>query len=825
MNKKRHIKTTAIIIGIILPIFFICSTTTKAAVYTGNLFNPYLKLAAQEEVPATEPPSPEVPAATEAPPVVTFDTVIAASSMVSHTSSDITVTWDAVPDAEGYELTISYNDISYTAETATNSFIIPSLSTATICSYQIRCYKTVLGEKIYSPASQVFYAATAVNKVTGVAVTDRAAKTATGASISIIWDDMANASYKIYYKPVSEGVYTLSGTSVLNAYTIEGLNASERYDIYVQAYCLNEENTGEASDTLSLYTCPAAVSGFKIVNEESHQIDLSWDENTTGSSYYIYRSINDLPYELYTVTTGTAISETGLIAGTVYSYMISSYLDTTNLLSQSSEPLRAVTTPYVTTGFALSANTAESIHLSWSLNETATGYIIYRRQGSGNFEYLTSTTETSYTDTGLSSGKNYRYKIKTYADTEEHTSGFSEVQKTSTLPAQVNLKGKAGYGKLRLTWDAVTGAAGYYIYQQQGDNLTLVDTIEDKKIVSKVYENLTPDETYSYKVYAYRMAFGEEFTSEESAADVTPRITKGTDTSPSYYKTKKELLNSDAWKNTSIVKKYANYSKSYTIPGIRSTNVNGFESTSMCPQGLTFAKDYLLISAYDTYGEEQSVIYVLDKEFKDLLTVIVLPNQTHAGGITFDGENVWVTNGKKVCTIDFKEIDNAAQEYAIFHNVNFSATYNLGKKASFLTWHKDQLWAGSFEYNKNGTLRSYKVSENTEEGSSTKLTLTEQSGITIPPAVQGVTFSGKNMVLSRAYGYTNELNIYKPSNTGSENMSAGKIKKTVQMPALNEEIAVLGNYIYVNFESAIPGSQALNHMDRVLAIKLKAVLK
>ena len=105
------------------------------------------------------------------------------------------------------------------------------------------------------------------------------------------------------------------------------------------------------------------------------------------------------------------------------------------------------------------------------------------------------------------------------------------------------------------------------------------------------------------------------------------------------------------------------------------------------------------------------------------------------------------------------------------------------------------------------------------------LILTEKSDVVIPPAVQGIAFTGKNMILSRAYGYTNELNIYKPSGTGTKNMKTGKIKKTVQMPALNEEIAVLGKYIYVNFESAIPGSQALNHMDRVLAIKLKPVLK
>ena len=459
MNKKRHFKTSAIFLCIIpLLSCIFCSTSSEASGYTENWFNPYLKLSAVQDAPV-----PETPATTEAPPVVTFDTVVTTSSAITATANDITITWDIVTDAEGYELDINYNGISYTAETTSNSFVIPSLSAATICSYQIRCYKTVLGEKIYSPLSEMFYAATTVDKVTGIAVTDRAAQTATSASISLTWDSMNNASYKVYYKPVSEGVYRLSGNTSLNAYTVEGLSASERYDIYIQAYCLNENNTGEISDVLSLYTCPAAVSGFKIVTEESHRVDLSWDENPTGSSYYLYRSINDLPYELYTVTTSTSISEIGLEAGTVYSYIISSYLDTTNLLSQYSEELRAVTTPYVTTGLALSANTAESIHLSWNLNNTATGYIIYRRQGSGDFEYLTSTTETSYTDTGLGSGKNYRYKIVTYADTEEHTSEAGNVEKTSTLPAQVNLKGKAGYGKLRLTWEAVTGAAGYYI--------------------------------------------------------------------------------------------------------------------------------------------------------------------------------------------------------------------------------------------------------------------------------------------------------------------------------------------------------------------------
>lgn len=809
---KQLIKYTGIIMLIAI---LSCNTTTKAADSANNVFNPLLKQESNQPdvtVPSPAPDTVQVPA---------LDTTITSSYISSATENNITITWDAVQGAEGYEINISYNDVSYKAETTSTSFTIPSLSAATICSYQIRYYTTTLGTKTYSPMSEVFFASTAVSKVTGLAVTDRSAPTADNAAISLSWDNMNNASYKVYYKSSSADTFELSGESSINSYTIEGLKASEKYDIFIQAYCLSETNTGDPSDTLTIYTCPSVVSGFQIVSEESHKIDLSWDENQTCNSYYIYRSINDAPFEFYKLTTETSLSDTELKAGTVYSYMICSYREISNLQSPASDVLRAVTTPYVTTGLALSENTAKSIHLTWDYNETATGYIIYRRMGSGEFEYAGSTTQTSYTDTGLSSGKNYRYKIMTYADTEEHTSDFGDVAKTSTLPAQVTLNGKPGYGKLRLSWPKVSGAAGYYIYQAIDGNFVLIDTIENAKTVSMLYDNLTIGEKYQYNVVAYRNAFNQEFISENSIVEVTVRTNFETTVVPSYYKTKKELINSDAWKNTPIIKKSANYDKSYTIPGIRSTNVNGFESTSMCPQGLTFANDYLLISAYDSDGEENSVIYVLDKEFQDLLTVIVLPNKTHAGGITFDGENVWITNGKKLCTIDFNELDAAAQECAVFKTVEFTGTYELDKKASFLDWYKDQIWAGSFEYTTNGTLRSYVITTDEENNK----ILTEQSSVTIPAAVQGVTFNGNKMILSRAYGYTSELNIYKASNIGKPNMKTGNVKKTVKMPALNEEIAISGKYLFINFESATPDSKALNHMDRVVAVKLNAVLK
>jgi len=84
MNKKRHFKTSAIFLCI-LPLLscIFCSTSSEASGYTENWFNPYLKLSAVQDAPV-----PETPATTEAPPVVTFDTVVTTSSAITATAND-----------------------------------------------------------------------------------------------------------------------------------------------------------------------------------------------------------------------------------------------------------------------------------------------------------------------------------------------------------------------------------------------------------------------------------------------------------------------------------------------------------------------------------------------------------------------------------------------------------------------------------------------------------------------------------------------------------------------------------------------------------------
>lgn len=782
---------------------------------TSSFFTLFSQDANVDSIPESTP-EPTVPAY--------LDGTVSESHTISATTSAVTIEWTPVENAEGYCLSLTYNDTTNTIETTDTKYEITNLAPATVISYHINYYQTILGHKIYSAPSSEFCTSSSVDKVTGITISNSATPIEDNAQITLGWDIMGNALYNVYYKKQSETDYKLAGTATTNSYIISELKASSDYDFYVQAYCLSIDNVGESSDIISVSTLPYVVNGLTANKETETQIDLSWEQNTSGNYYNLYRSVNDGPAELILQTSETTYSDVNLEPGTVCSYQITVVNSRTGLESTMTEALRCASRPTVASGVAISGSTARTISFSWEPNSSATGYIIYRKKGSGSYVYLTSTTETSYTDTSLASGSNYRYKLLAYADTEQHPSlDYSNEVKTSTLPAQLTVKGKAGFGKLRLSWTATTGANGYYIYQLINGEYKLIDTLEGKSNVSKVYENMKVGTSYYYKVSAYKNTFQQTFIGEASIqTTIKPVKTKKTTTTPSYYASKKALLNSVAWSKVAFVKKYANYNKCVTIPGIRSTNVAGFESTKMCPQAITFAGKYLLVTAYDSYYEENSVIYIMDKYNKKLLSVIVLPNKTHAGGICYDGKTVWVTNGKKISGIAFSDIKDAATKKLAYKEVEYSKTLTTNYKCSFLTYYKKQIWTGNFEYTQNGTLRSYEIVNPNSKTSSLK----EKSSVTIPPAVQGITFAtGGKLIISRAYGYTNELNIYKPSKPGTSSMKLGKQLKKIIMPALNEGIAINGTYLYVNFESALPGSLALNHMDRILALKLKYVLK
>jgi uncharacterized repeat protein (TIGR02543 family) len=265
-------------------------------------------------------------------------------------------------------------------------------------------------------------------------------------------------------------------------------------------------------------------------------------------------------------------------------------------------------------------------------------------------------------------------------------------------------------------------------------------------------------------------------------------------------------------------KKYKDFADLYVskysipVPGLAHTDVNGTDCTTMVPQGICFADDYLILSAYDSNGSCNSVLYVIsntDGKSRQYLMTIVLPTKAHVGGIAFDGTYLWIANGKNVSSIKYSTLDStvtaavAAKKKSV--SVQFHSTCAAATTASFLTYHDGMLWIGEFKDkgDSSGRMYSYVVSSNGKS-------LIKKYYITLPDRVQGACFKEGYLILSRSYSrntssssYTSQLRVYKISKPSSNgNIKKNSVVKTIDLPPMVEGIVAGSTYMYTLFESS-----------------------
>ena len=166
-----------------------------------------------------------------------------------------------------------------------------------------------------------------------------------------------------------------------------------------------------------------------------------------------------------------------------------------------------------------------SIKLTWSKQAGASGYIISRAtSATGTYTKIKTlgATTTTYTNTGLTTGKAYYYKIQSYY---KNTLGNVTYSKISTsakgaVPklATPALTTASGVDKIKLTWKAVAGAHGYKIYRKTSATGTYykVKTITSGSTVSWTNYSLTTGRTYYYRIIAYRVVNGKTYYSSYS---------------------------------------------------------------------------------------------------------------------------------------------------------------------------------------------------------------------------------------------------------------------------------------------------------------------
>ena len=268
----------------------------------------------------------------------------------------------------------------------------------------------------------------------------------------------------------------------------------------------------------------------------SFNITLTWQppSNNGGASitgYKVYRSTSS-GAEVGYVTIGnvTSFTNTGLTGGTTYFYKVSAVNTLGTSLLSNEASATPPTVPSAPQNLQATAGPL-TVALTWDAPSTnggspITGYKIYRSTSSGTEAGFASLGNvTSYTNTGLTAGVTYFYKVK--AVNSLGVSAYSnEASATPTTPptapsAPQNLQATAGIRNATLTWDAPSsngGSAiiGYKVYRSTSSGAE-TGYVTLGNVTSYTNIGLTPGVTYFYKVLAVNSIGLSPLSNEASA--------------------------------------------------------------------------------------------------------------------------------------------------------------------------------------------------------------------------------------------------------------------------------------------------------------------
>lgn len=166
----------------------------------------------------------------------------------------------------------------------------------------------------------------------------------TSSSVTLSWSNPSSGNWtghRIYYKKSSASSYTeltnFSDTKALTSCTISGLSAATAYDFKVETYASTTANISTSSSLTNKYTKANPVTSLTASPYSSTgssynktYIKLSWTNPTSGGGVkkvLYYKASTASSWTTKDVTGYSSTTVSGLSAGTLYYFYISSYSD------------------------------------------------------------------------------------------------------------------------------------------------------------------------------------------------------------------------------------------------------------------------------------------------------------------------------------------------------------------------------------------------------------------------------------------------------------------------------------------------------------------
>lgn len=258
---------------------------------------------------------------------------------------------------------------------------------------------------------------------------------------------------------------------------------------------------------------------FSLGNKKDIEINFKHLNLKDSSTYWRVRMYNSKAEEITSflvsgIATNITTQTFTLGAGTYYvsverysSFDASTYTVTVNYAKPMEKPI-----------LKASSISGCKVKLSWSQCTKANGYEISRSSSKDGYYYevkeIPNKSVLTFTDSDLSVGRVYYYKVRPYLDVagERSYGSYSTAVKVKILPSKAVLrKVTAGTKKATIVWKKQSDVSGYQIYMSAKKNGSYkkIKTISDAATVKYVKKGLKKKKQYYFKVRSFYYVDGK----------------------------------------------------------------------------------------------------------------------------------------------------------------------------------------------------------------------------------------------------------------------------------------------------------------------------
>ena len=405
--------------------------------------------------------------------------------------------WNAVSGTAKYWVYRSTDGVNfkYYDSTAKTSYTNTGALLGTKYHYRVKAVAVVNGKNVasaYNGTKSLFTTPAApgvsIYRVNGKPQLKWSA--VTGAEKYWIYRSTDGVNFKYYD--------STTGTSYTNCIAASG--TEYYYKVKAAAVVNGKDVASDFSNTKSLFTTPAAPS--VSITTSKGKPKLTWKAVKGADKYYIYRSTDGKNFKYYNETDEAGYTNYSTNIGTTYYYKVRAVktIDGNDHKSDFSA-VRSIQCRPAAVNLSISRSYGKP-KLTWDAVADADKYWIYRSTDGKNFKCYDTTTKTSYINSGAAFNTIYYYKVKAVkvVNGRNVASGSGSAKSVITALAKPSVSITTSDGKPYISWDAVDGATGYYVFRStDGKNYSVLGYTTRTNYTNTASNAGT---TYYYKVKA-----------------------------------------------------------------------------------------------------------------------------------------------------------------------------------------------------------------------------------------------------------------------------------------------------------------------------------